>query len=110
MKELMSVFKTLSDETRLRIVLLLSKKEHCVCELTEILNESQPKISKHLSKLKDLNFVETKRNQQFIYYALKEDNILLNSLLEFIQNNLEKYPTLFADHQRIAQCTININP
>ena len=45
------LFKVFSDPTRLRIALLLREQKLCVCELTEIMNESQPKISKHDSSL-----------------------------------------------------------
>ena len=47
------VFKSFADDTRLRVALLLaSAGELCVCELTESLQESQPKISRHLSLLR----------------------------------------------------------
>ena len=49
----LQLFKSLSDETRLSLVLLLREKgELCVCELTSVLKETQPKISRHLALLK----------------------------------------------------------
>ena len=46
-------FKCLSDETRLNIVtLIVENKELCVCDLTEKLQLSQPKISRHLALLR----------------------------------------------------------
>ncbi|MFH4267891.1 metalloregulator ArsR/SmtB family transcription factor, partial [Acinetobacter baumannii] len=46
-------FKCLSDETRLNIVTLIAEnKELCVCDLTEKLQLSQPKISRHLALLR----------------------------------------------------------
>ncbi|NCC79781.1 MAG: ArsR family transcriptional regulator, partial [Clostridia bacterium] len=50
MNDLLNIFKTLSDETRLRIVMLLHHDELCVCEMSGILDVSQPTISKGLSK------------------------------------------------------------
>ena len=48
----LQLFKSLSDETRLSLVLLLREKgELCVCELTSVLKETQPKISRHLALL-----------------------------------------------------------
>ena len=48
------LFTLLSDQTRLRCILLLIKeKEVCVCEFTHILNSIQPKISRHLAYLRN---------------------------------------------------------
>lgn len=47
------LFKNLSDETRLGIVLLLRDGELCVCDLCTALEQSQPKISRHLAMLRE---------------------------------------------------------
>jgi ArsR family transcriptional regulator len=50
----LQLFKNLSDETRLSIVLLLSEMgELCVCDLCTALEQSQPKISRHLAMLRE---------------------------------------------------------
>ena len=74
MNDLLELFKVLSDETRLRIINLLHNQSLCVCELVDILDLSQPKISKHIAKLRAINLVSTERNEQYIYYSLNEDN------------------------------------
>lgn len=67
----LQLFKNLSDETRLRLVLLLREKgELCVCELTSILKESQPKISRHLALLRDASLLIDRRDGKWIYYRL----------------------------------------
>ena len=71
MENLTTLFKILSDQTRLRIILLLSQKEFCVCQLCDILEQDQPKISKNLSKLRDLDLVTTERREKFIFYRLE---------------------------------------
>ena len=53
MNELTSIFKALSDETRLRIIKLLEQGELCVCDITAALNMVQPKVSFHLNALKE---------------------------------------------------------
>jgi len=68
------LFKVLSDETRIRIINLIRVQDLCVCELVEILELSQPKISKHIAKLRSINLVNADRNEQFIYYSLNKDN------------------------------------
>lgn len=67
-------FKLLSDPTRLRIVLLLhSKGELCVCELVEALDDSQPKISRHLAQLRASGLLIDSRRGQWVYYDLADN-------------------------------------
>jgi len=64
-------FKALGDTTRLRMLVLFgSEGELCVCELTHALDESQPKISRHLAQLRELGVVLDRRQGQWIYYRL----------------------------------------
>jgi len=100
MKLLINVFKILSDETRLRIIILLAQNELCVCELSYILNVSQPNISKNLAKLKELNLVTSQRKEKFIFYQLKNNNIILTHILNDILENIEDYPQLVFDQSR----------
>jgi ArsR family transcriptional regulator len=99
--KLTDFFKLLSDETRLRILVLLYHKKLCVCELYGIMDESQPKISKHLAKLRDMGFVKDERQEQFIYYYLTIDNGLLKDILQKIVENIEDYPVLRSDTEKI---------
>ncbi len=67
-------FKQLSDETRLRcLMLLLAEGELCVCELTFALDLSQPKISRHLAHLRQAGLVQDKRAGQWIHYQLHNE-------------------------------------
>jgi len=68
------LFRALSDPTRLRCLMLLQREgELCVCELTHALNESQPKISRHLAQLRESGVVDDRRQGQWVYYRLRED-------------------------------------
>jgi len=64
------LFKALADETRLRIVALLSHGELCVCHLEEALRLSQPKVSRHLATLRSAGVVEHRREGTWVYYRL----------------------------------------
>ncbi|EPJ8149763.1 metalloregulator ArsR/SmtB family transcription factor, partial [Citrobacter freundii] len=67
----LQLFKNLSDETRLKIVLLLrASGELCVCELCGTLEESQPKISRHLSMLRESGLLIDRREGKWIHYRL----------------------------------------
>lgn len=65
------LFKLLSDQTRLSIVLLVADHtELCVCELTETLDLSQPKVSRHLAILRNGGLLEGEKRGQWVYYRL----------------------------------------
>jgi len=72
MKNSAEIFKALSDETRLKIMILLTDRELCVCDLERILATTQTKISRHLSTLKYNNLVKSRREGQWSYYSLAE--------------------------------------
>ncbi len=64
-------FKCLSDPTRLSIVqLVLQHGDICVCDLTEQLGMSQPKISRHLALLRTHGVLIDRRKGQWVYYRL----------------------------------------
>ncbi len=63
------VFKSLSDETRARATLLItSLGELCACELVCALDDSQPKISRHLAQLRSCGLLLDRRQGQWVYY------------------------------------------
>jgi ArsR family transcriptional regulator, arsenate/arsenite/antimonite-responsive transcriptional repressor len=64
------LFKALGDETRLRIVALLSHGELCVCHLQEALGLSQPAVSRHLGVLRAAGVVADRRGGKWVYYRL----------------------------------------
>lgn len=66
-----TVFKCLADDNRARMMLLIAHEgELCVCELTCALNESQPKISRHLAQLRICGLLMDRRQGQWVYYRL----------------------------------------
>ena len=64
------LFKALGDETRLRIVALLSHGELCVCHLQEALGLPQPTISRQLATLRASGIVEDRREGSWVFYRL----------------------------------------
>ena len=99
--ESIALFKLLSDETRLRIIALIYQEELCVCELCGILEKPQPKVSKTLSKLRDMDLVNDERKDRFVFYTLNKTNPLLNHIVDFLFNNQEDYPLLKKDYSRL---------
>jgi len=65
------LFALLSDQTRLRCLMMLQKEgELCVCEIGRIMDSIQPKISRHLALLRTSGLVLDERRGQWVYYSL----------------------------------------
>lgn len=75
----------LGDDTRLKIMKLLSQHEAlCVCEIQGAFDVEQPTISHHLRILRDANLVDVQRRGTWAYYSLRKDALkeLVGELLE----------------------------
>ena len=102
MNDLSEFLKSISDETRLRILALLFKRELCVCEICDVLEESQPKVSRHLAKLRDAGFVKDDRQGQWVFYYVNFNNDGFAEIMKTIINRIEEYPKLGKDMERLA--------
>lgn len=106
------LFKCLADDTRLRMLLLIYRHEElCVCELTEALQDSQPKISRHLGQLKTAGILKSRREGKWMFYRLNPAlPAWARDLLEtthaangdFLRTNVQQ---LNAMRDRPARCT-----
>jgi ArsR family transcriptional regulator, lead/cadmium/zinc/bismuth-responsive transcriptional repressor len=72
---LSSVFKALSDPTRLSIVMSLLDQEMCVCDLAASLDVTESAVSHQLRKLRDLALVKNRREGPTLYYSLDDDHV-----------------------------------
>lgn len=102
-----TILKLMGDKTRLSMVSLLDLDECCVCEFVEIFQMSQPAISQHLRKLKDVGLITEKRNKHWVFYSLNKENEaypLIESLLAQLPDQLEKLKDLEAKGLRISCC------
>lgn len=75
MKDMSNFFYAFSDDTRLKIIVLLSIKSLCVGDIVNILNQNQTTISHQLKILRSLRIVETIRQGKSILYYIKNQNI-----------------------------------
>lgn len=110
MNQLTNIFKLLSDDTRLRILLLLYQEDLCVCEISGILNIPQPRVSQIFSKLRDLNLVSDERVEKFVFYSLKKQDDFFIQILEQVMNQKSSYPQLKIDSERLANKKQFFNP
>ena len=100
MEELVSIFKALSDETRLRIIKLLEQRELCVCDITAALDMVQPKISFHLSALKEAGLIKDRKQGKWIHYSLNEQDLFRRMLILSVCERM-KENTILGDRKRL---------
>jgi len=102
MKREAQLLKALADETRLRILLLLTAGELCVCELMAALELPQSTVSRHLSYLKNSGWLLDRRAAVWMYYRLNPaDHLLAGALLPVLCAQLESTPRAAADRAKL---------
>jgi len=104
MEELVSIFKALSDKTRLRIMfsLLQAKRELCICEIMDALALAQYNISRHMKELKIAGLVRERKEGRFVFYALRSpDDKMRISLLKALDSFDSR--TLADDRRRLKK-------
>jgi ArsR family transcriptional regulator len=98
MKNTARLFKALADETRLRILALLTRGELCVCDLMTVLDLPQSTVSRHLAYLRNAGWVEDRRQGVWMYYRLtRGDHLLQRELLPLLAARLEEIPEALKD-------------
>lgn len=73
MKTIIEIFKLMTDEQRIRILMLLMIKELSVCQLMGIIGASQPHISRNLSLLNKGGFLKERRDGKLRFYSIRKD-------------------------------------
>lgn len=108
------VFKCLADETRIRATLLIaSLGELCVCELMCALDDSQPKISRHLAQLRGSGMLLDRRQGQWVYYRLNPElpawvsdllQVTVSANAEWLEANVSRLQNMHDRPVRAAAC------
>jgi ArsR family transcriptional regulator, arsenate/arsenite/antimonite-responsive transcriptional repressor len=103
MKTTAELFKSLADETRLRLLVLLqSGNEHCVCDLMYALDMPQSTVSRHLAYLKRNGWLQDRRGGVWMYYSLKKEKAAFHhALLLLLTDKLASTAICQADKQRL---------
>jgi ArsR family transcriptional regulator len=110
MRNLSKVFKALSDTNRLRILKMLQIKPMCVCEIREVLNLANSTVSKHLSILRDADFIMDEKDGKWVNYCLneQEQSKYVEVLLPLIKKWLPEDKRVLADRNKVAQVDRNV--
>ena len=85
------VFKALSDDTRIKILDMLSKGELCACNILEEFDITQPTLSYHMKILCESGLVESRKEGIWMRYSIKNETLLLlKNLFDEFEANIIK--------------------
>ena len=105
MKKLAVLLKLFSDETRVRILMLLTQRELCVCQLMAVLGVSQPLISRNLSLLSTAGLLQERREGKLVFYSLKkQQNPTAFVLLSLLKDELKQDQRMLDDLKSLRDC------
>ncbi|MFO7773393.1 MAG: metalloregulator ArsR/SmtB family transcription factor [Dehalococcoidia bacterium] len=105
MRNLIRAYKSLSDETRLRILNLLTERECCVCEVMQALRISQPRASRNLRMLYDAGFLKLEKNGLWSTYSLDTEGMgqHLLDLVNSVSKALDETEVAALDRKRLRE-------
>ncbi len=109
MKDVLKVLKALSDETRLRILILVSQEELCVCEVMQTLGMGQSRISRHLNILRDAGLVQARRQGTWMFHRLAEPESSGHcmNMVEILRDWVADSDLVMADLAKLGECLVN---
>ena len=106
MENLIYTLKAVSDLTRARIIMALSKyDELCVCRITEMLELAPSTVSKHISMLKHAGLAKSRKEGKWIYFSLNKNSNkpVCASLIKILTDNLKDNSTIKSDEERLGK-------
>lgn len=106
-----NLFMALADKTRLRLLNLMREDEICVCFFTEVLGESQPKISRHLAYLRNAGLVSARREGKWMHYRIETpENPSVARILEDTLAALQTKEEMQADYENLVNvcCAVEV--
>jgi ArsR family transcriptional regulator len=105
MKTTAKLFGLFSDETRLRILMLLGRGELCVCHLMAVLGVSQPLVSRNLSLLGGAGLVGERRQGKLVFYSLRRDMPQpARKIMKIVRDEVKDDPVFSVDLESLVDC------
>ena len=98
---ILDALRAIGEETRLRIVALLQHGELTVTDLTDILGQSQPRISRHLKLLADAGVVDKHREGTWAFFELTDQGPIADLIAGVLARTDPHDPVFAADHDRL---------
>jgi len=98
-----NLFLGLADKTRLRILNLIRDDEVCVWFFTEVLGESQPKISRHLAYLRNAGMVSARRDGKWIFYSITPADEPARRILLEVLDSLDSQSAMRREYESLLE-------
>jgi ArsR family transcriptional regulator len=98
-----NLFLGLADKTRLRILNLIRDDEVCVWFFTEVLGESQPKISRHLAYLRNAGLVSARRDGKWIFYSITPTDESARRILLDVLDSLDAQAPMRREYESLIE-------
>jgi SAM-dependent methyltransferase len=102
MDHLLAALRAIAEPTRLRLVVLCARAELTVSELTQILGQSQPRVSRHLKLLCDAGLLDRFREGSWVFYRLSQSSSASVLARQLVDACGEADPTIVLDLQRLS--------
>src|SRR5690348_13642980 len=102
MEHLLAALRAIAEPTRLRLVVLCARGELTVSELTQILGQSQPRVSRHLKLLCEAGLLDRFREGSWVFYRLSSGRAAATLTGQLVQACDEADETVALDLQRLA--------
>lgn len=105
MTNTVKLMKLFSDDTRLRILMLVAKKELCVCQVMGVLGISQPLVSRNLAMLNNAGILAERKEGKLVYYSLnRELTEPYERFIKFLQEMTAGDGTYAEDMNSLKDC------
>lgn len=103
MWDLLALVRAISDANRVRLLMALRGGELCVCQLIEFISLAPSTVSKHMSILRTVNLVESRKKGRWVYYRLSDSlsNKPVKDLFSWLETTLDNDPTIRADEEKL---------
>lgn len=109
MQNFINIMSALSDPNRLRLLMSLSGRELCVCQLVQFMGLADSTVSKHMSILRDAGLVAARKRGRWVYYRQASENTtdLARQIIQLAQQHMLNDRIIAADAARIAEIIRN---
>ncbi len=105
MKNAVKAMKLLSDPARLRILMILTRREMCVCQMMGVLGISQPLVSRNLTLLSGAGLLDERKEGKLVFYSLnKEIPPIYRSIIAVLRTALKSDSIVTGDLMALKDC------
>lgn len=103
MLEILNITKAISDENRVRALMMLADGELCVCQIIEMLGLAPSTVSKHMSLLKQARLVEIRKEGRWIYYRVNKNKAAALEVSQWLSRHLKKDAVIAEDNRHLKK-------